>query len=142
MPPSSSFVPDLRVLTELDEVRLRRLRERQPLPDFLDDALDAVFDQADIVPTREVRPDVVTMLSRVVVQSAHGGDAPRTLTVAYPADAQPEQGVVSVLSPVGLALLGRRVGQVVAWQNPDGSEASWRILALDYQPEASGHFSV
>ncbi|MBV8617310.1 MAG: GreA/GreB family elongation factor [Curvibacter sp.] len=134
--------PELRVLTELDEVRLRRLRDRQTLSGELEAALAAVFDQADLVPTREVPPDVVTMLSRVVLQSADAPAQTQVLTVAYPADAQPERGVVSVLSPLGLALLGRRVGQQVGWSAPDGTLARWRIASLDYQPEAAGHFSV
>ena len=43
---------------------------------------------------------------------------------------------------VGLALLGWPVGHTVSWQTPDGREASWVIVSIDYQPEAAGHFTV
>ncbi|MBV5293090.1 MAG: nucleoside diphosphate kinase regulator [Curvibacter lanceolatus] len=130
-----------RVLTELDEVRLRRLRERQPLPEPLASALATVLDESDVVPSRDIPPGVVTMQSRVTVQPVDGGPL-RHITLAYPAEAQPEKGQLSVLSPVGLALLGWPVGQPVQWQTPDGREACWIIVSIEYQPEAAGHFTV
>jgi hypothetical protein len=56
-----------------------------------------------------VRPDVVTMYSQVLLQDTRSGQR-NTLTLCYPADAEPAVGFVSVLSPVGSALLGLRVG--------------------------------
>lgn len=130
-----------RVLTELDEVRLRRLRERQPLPEPLASALATVLDESDVVPSRDIPPGVVTMQSRVTVQPVDGGPT-HLITLAYPAEAQPDKGQLSVLSPVGLALLGWPVGQQVQWQTPDGREACWVIVSIEYQPEAAGHFTV
>ena len=65
------------------------------------------------------------------------------LTLCYPAEAQAEQGRISVLSPVGLSLLGRAVGSAAVWQTGAvaAGGAPLQIQALRYQPEASGDFS-
>ncbi len=138
---SSVAAADWRVLTELDDARLRRLRQQHELSPALDDALDALLSQADLVPSRDVSPDVVTMNSRVRVRSPESG-AERCLTICYPAQANVEQGRVSVVSPLGLALLGRSVGQQATWVRPDGRSELWVIDALEYQPEAHGEYTV
>jgi regulator of nucleoside diphosphate kinase len=132
---------DWRVLTELDDARLRRLRSQYDLSPVLDEALDALLDQADLVLSREVLPEVVTMNSRVRVRSPETG-AEHRLTICYPAQADVEQGRVSVLSPLGLALLGRSVGQQAPWIRPDGRSDSWLIEAIEYQPEANGEYTL
>ncbi|MGC4397765.1 GreA/GreB family elongation factor [Hydrogenophaga sp. T2] len=129
-----------RTLTELDHVRLERLR-RQGEALRVGDLLDL----ASVVPSREVAPDVVTMYSQVLVQDGEGegGSAePRRLTLCYPADAEPGTGFISVLSPVGLALLGLRVGEVARWSAPDGQPHTATITALLFQPEASGDYTT
>ncbi|QIM50927.1 GreA/GreB family elongation factor [Hydrogenophaga crocea] len=129
-----------RTLTELDHVRLERLR-RQGEALRVGDLLDL----ASVVPSREVAPDVVTMYSQVLVHEGEGegGSAePRRLTLCYPADAEPGTGFISVLSPVGLALLGLRVGEVARWSGPDGQPRAATIAALLFQPEASGDYTT
>lgn len=138
---SSVAAADWRVLTELDDARLRRLRQQHDLPPVLDDALDDLLSQADLVSSRDVSPDVVTMNSRVRVRSPEAGTE-RSLTICYPAHANVEQGWVSVLSPLGLALLGRSVGQQVTWLRPDGRTERWAMDALEYQPEAHGDYTA
>lgn len=132
---------DWRVLTELDDVRLRRLRSQFDLPPVLDESLDAVLDQADLVSSREVSPDVVTMNSRVRVRSPETGMV-QQFTICYPTQADVESGRVSILSPLGLALLGRSVGQPAPWIRPDGRSESWLIEAVEYQPEANGEYTL
>lgn len=122
-------------LTELDHVRLQALPRRgTALPPALHDLLD----NADVVPSREVPADVVTLYARV--QLAEADARARPIVVCQPEDAEPESGFVSVLSPLGTALLGRRVGDTVAWVTPDGRRHEARIAALDFQPEASGDY--
>ncbi len=135
---NTTFSAD-RTLTELDHVRLAALLRRgqqaaaRPLTDLLDNA--------DLVPSREIDADIVTMYSQVeLVDEATG--TPRKLALCYPADANAETGAVSALSPVGAALLGARVGDTVAWQTPDGREHRARVTALHYQPEASGDYAT
>ena len=59
-----------------------------------------------------------------------------------PADAEPLAGFVSVLSPIGSALLGLRVGSVARWASPTGDEMAAEILAILFQPEASGDYTT
>lgn len=128
-----------RTLTELDHVRLAALLRRgqgatsAPLTDLLD--------SADLVPSREVDADVVTMYSRIELVDVASGER-RHLVPCYPADANAETGLVSALSPVGSALLGRRVGDEIAWTTPDGRAHRATISALLYQPEASGDYAI
>lgn len=65
-----------------------------------------------------------------------------TLTLCYPADAEPAVGFVSVLSPVGSALVGLQVGSVARWSLPAGDDKAAEILAILFQPESSGDYSM
>lgn len=131
-----------RVLTELDHVRLATLSSRDSrnrLPKSL--GIDAVLDDARVVPPRKVAPDVVTMYSQVLLRMVDDG-VERKLTLCYPQDAEPQFGFVSVLSPIGLSLLGQTVGAIVRWECPDGSERMAEVDTILFQPEASGDFTT
>jgi len=130
---------DERTLTELDHVRLSRLTRgvgpaATPPPDS---AIDAVLDFADLVSSRKVAADVVTMYSQVELADLATG-ARSKLTVCYPPHADPTRGFVSVLSPVGASLIGLRIGAIARWRTPGGGEGAAEVLALHFQPEASG----
>jgi len=128
-----------RILTELDHVRLTRLvHEHLNNPDDQDE-FDALLGDADVVPAADIPANVVTMRSRVRVADPDGGES-MDWTLCYPQDADAAKGLVSVLSPAGASLLGRKVGEEVSWSRRDGSLARLRILDLIYQPEASGDF--
>ncbi len=129
-----------RLLTELDHVRLSKLLERDPgLAGSSADreSLEELLDFADLVPSAQIPPDVVTMGSTVVLRDADG-EAPREVRLSYPGDTPAEVPKLSVLSRAGWALLGLRVGDVASWQTPTGDWRSTRIEALSHQPEASG----
>lgn len=132
---------DERILTELDHARILGLMRRTSLSEAQHSALDALLDAADLIPAREVAPDVVTMCSRLLIVDEPGA-APRELTLAYPADAHAETGHVSVLSPIGASLLGRRVGATASWCTPLGEARSARIVELLFQPEAHGEYTT
>ena len=100
-----------------------------------------VLDASALVPSREVAPDVVTMYSQVLLQDTQTSQR-NTLTLCYPADAEPAVGFVSVLSPVGSALLGLRVGSIARWSTPAGDEKAAEILAIFFQPESSGDYGM
>ncbi len=138
-------LPDLeRTLTELDHVRLSRLLRRQSgsmPPRASSRQMDELLDAAQVVPAREIAPDVVTMYSQVLLRDAHSG-ADSKLTLVYPADAEPAAGFVSVLSPVGRALLGLRVGEAAHWSSPDAAAHAAEVVALLFQPEASGDYTL
>jgi regulator of nucleoside diphosphate kinase len=59
------------------------------------------------------------------------------LTLVYPDDAHITHGAVSVLAPVGSALLGLSVGQSIEWPLPGGRKMNLRVLEVTYQPEAA-----
>jgi regulator of nucleoside diphosphate kinase len=124
------------IVTDTDIERLRALLACEGSPAL--DHLDAELARARIVPAREVAPDVVTMNSDVTYQDDTSG-AQRTVRVVYPRDADVELGRVSVLAPLGQALLGLRVGQEIDWRMPRGVRRL-RVLAVPYQPEAAGDF--
>jgi len=60
------------------------------------------------------------------------------VTIVFPQDADVERGKVSVLAPVGTALLGLAEGESIVWPFPDGSSRCLRVVAVTFQPEAEG----
>jgi regulator of nucleoside diphosphate kinase len=130
-----------RTLTELDHARLKRLLMAGAIGprDAAGTALHAAMDGADLLPPREVPPDVVTMYSRVEFVEASTG-VRQVITLCYPDDAAPAEGFISVLSPLGSSLLGLRAGSLARWSAPGGAEVQVRITAVLFQPEASGDF--
>lgn len=131
-----------RVLTELDHARIRRLVRpaATPLPPAAHPLVE-VLAEAELRPSREVPHDVVTMYSRVRLLPLDGAPA-LTLTLCYPADADPARGFVSVLSPLGMSVLGLRAGDEARWRLPGGWEGAARVDALLFQPEASGVYTL
>lgn len=131
-------------ITDLDRDRLERLllgarvwsnRDREHLQ-----ALEEELDKAQTVASRDIPADVVTMRSQVRVKdlaSGHESD----LTVVFPSEADSEQGRISVLAPVGTALLGYRVGDTVEWKVPGGLRRL-KIERILYQPEAAGDYHL
>ena len=130
----SSSIPSTRVLTELDHVRIGKWLQA-PRPEH--EALQSLLDNAELVSSDTVWPELVTMRSRVRVADPKTG-AERELSLAYPDEADAALGQVSVLSAAGTALLGLRVGEVAEWATPDGQRAALRVVAVTYQPEANG----
>ena len=60
------------------------------------------------------------------------------LTLVYPDQADLSAGRISIMAPVGMALLGLRVGQTIEWPGPQGKPLTLKVTELDYQPEAAG----
>jgi regulator of nucleoside diphosphate kinase len=135
------LILDERTLTDLDFVRLQRL-VREHAGGWDESPLEDVLDAARCVPPRNVEPDVVTMNSRVVLGHFDDREAAAELTLCYPPEARPAEGLVSVLSPIGTALVGLRIGDIARWQTPDGHQKSARVMAVLFQPEANGHYTV
>ena len=103
------------------------------------DALDAELANAIVVDSREIRADVVTMNSTVIFEEEGSGQR-REMTLVFPRDADPEQGRISILAPVGSALLGLAVGESIDWPLPGGKHRRFRIVEVVYQPEAAGDY--
>lgn len=134
--------PTPRVLTNVDHQRLFALVERHDTAPSDNGALDAlmdILDFADLVPPQGVPAQVVTMRSRVVLMGQAQGST-RRLTLSYPHD--DVSGGLSVLTPLGTALLGARVGQQVTWTGLDGATHHAVVAAIQYQPEAAGQLHL
>ena len=127
------------VVTRPDHERLRiliesaRARKRWEEMHLL--ALADELESAEIVEPDCVPPDVVTMRSRVRVLDMVSGEA-NTYTICYPTEANFEAGRLSVLAPIGTALLGYREGDVIEWPVPGGVRVL-KIEKLEHQPEAT-----
>jgi regulator of nucleoside diphosphate kinase len=123
------------IVTDTDLARLQPVLEQNDTP--ASEALDTELRRATIVAQRDVPPDVVTMNSQVVYEDVATG-ARREVHVVFPKDADAATHRISVLAPIGAALLGLRVGQEIEWPVPHGVKRI-RVAEVRYQPEAAGH---
>ena len=124
-----------RTLTEIDYARLSKLLSQQRLGHLAD-----WFECAEVTNSLTAPADLVTMNSRVEVVDLHTHHR-QVLTVCYPGDAEPAAGLISVLSPVGSSLLGLRAGDTARWLTPHGEGCAAQIVAIQYQPEATGDYT-
>lgn len=90
------------------------------------DALSAELQRAQVVPQEDVPRGVVTMNSTVVLRDLETGER-ETYTLVFPQDANIGEGRLSILAPVGTAILGERVGDEIHWLVPGG----WRRLKIE-----------
>jgi regulator of nucleoside diphosphate kinase len=105
------------------------------------EALSNELLRAQVVEPWEVPPTVVTMHSTVRFRlDGDAGELCRTLV--YPKDAGQAPDTLSVLSPVGSALLGLSEGDRMQWLHPDGREIGVEVLEIVYQPERAGDFHL
>ena len=105
------------------------------------DTLEEILDSARVVNPSTLPKNVVTMNSRVLFEDIRTGEQ-GTVTVVYPADVDPTSGKISVLSPVGAALLGETEGSKVELPLPHGQVRRIRISNVLYQPEAQGDYAL
>jgi len=94
------------------------------------------IDRAKKVKPNRVDPDVVTM-NTVLEFTDIDSNTSRQLKLVYPQQADISKGYVSVLAPIGTALLGYRKGDIVEWEVPSGKKR-FLIKEIIYQPEANG----
>lgn len=124
----------------LDMDRLDRMLDS--LPSAQAGARDALLDElgrAGLAEPWEMPPDVVTMNSRVRFVF-DGSDQETTMTLSYPKDMNGEADRLSILTPVGTALLGLKVGDSISWERPDGALFALSVRGIDYQPERDGQY--
>ncbi len=126
------------VITKADFDRLYQLVEHRrestsPDSQYLEN-LEQELDQAEIVDPTAIPHDVVTMNSEVRLKDLDSGEM-KSYKLVFPRVNMPENGV-SVLAPIGTALLGYRAGDVIEWKVPKGIRRL-QILEVTYQPEAA-----
>jgi len=130
-------------MTDFDLRRLdaltQRVREQVRPPGTLS-PLERELAQAVSVKAEEIPATVVTMNSEVEVVDL-ATDERRSITVVFPAMASIEAGRVSVLAPLGTALIGNCEGARVAWHTPRGPR-QLQVKRVVFQPEAAGRFDL
>ena len=129
-------------ITEHDRYRLKELLVRRSMSGGADGTrlgeLARELDRANVVEAAQIPKDVITMNSQFRLTDLDLQES-FDYTLVFPEDANPDQDKVSVLAPIGTAVLGTRVGDVVEWPTPSGV----RRLRLDeilFQPESSGNY--
>ena len=93
--------------------------------------------RAEIVAPDEVPPDVITMNSRAQLVDLDTNER-MEFTLVFPAQADIEEGKISILAPLGTAMLGYRVGDEFEWAVPYGYRRL-RVARIEFQPEAALH---
>lgn len=127
-------------LSSLDLERLETLIEATPDHAFPGkDALLEELGRATVLAPEQMPPDVVTMNSTVRFSVADS-DREFRLTLVYPRDAAGGNERISVLAPVGSALLGLSAGDALDWPLPGGETTTVRVIEVTYQPERAGEF--
>jgi regulator of nucleoside diphosphate kinase len=127
------------LITDDDMVRLRALVRQGQMAARRDQdhlaVLDEELERAHVVAASDIAPDVVTMGSTVRVRDLDR-DTSVVYTVVFPAEAAIDRNRISVLAPIGTALLGYGAGDVVEWTTPGGTK---RLLIEEviFQPEAA-----
>lgn len=131
-------------VTEFDYQRLsgmiERMRERNGVDKEYVNKLEAELDRAEIVAPKDIPANVITMRSKVRLKDLVSGET-NVYSLVFPTEADSSEGKISVLAPIGTAILGYKLGDTIEWPVPSGL----RRLKVDkvlYQPEAAGNFEL
>ena len=131
-------------ITERDYQRLNGLveitRERNGVDREYLTKLESELDRAEIVDPKHIPADVITMRSKVCLKDLVSGEA-NTYSLVFPTEANFSEGKISILAPIGTAILGYKRGDTIEWPVPSGL----RRLKVDeilYQPEETGNYEL
>lgn len=128
------------VISSLDAERLEKLLDSLPGNAFPGkDDLEAELARAEVVEPKEIPPAVVTMNSTVRFK-VRSTSQEFELTLVYPKDVDSSGRTISILAPVGCALLGLAQGDEIEWPKPGGGVLHVRIEEVTYQPERAGEY--
>jgi regulator of nucleoside diphosphate kinase len=135
-------ITDTRIIyiTEADMKRLNPLIES--LQNSRDDlhSLRAELKHARVVAPADVPPDVITMNSKARLRDLKTGEE-MIFTLVFPGNANIDHDKISVVAPIGTAMLGQRVADEFEWEVPAGS-VRLRVEEVLYQPEAAGDYHL
>lgn len=127
-------------ITELDYNRLYGLIDRTRESNGVDvlylKKLEAELERAEVVDSRDIPADVITMRSKVRLKDLVSGES-NTYSLVFPREADFAEGKISVLAPIGTAILGYRRGDTIEWPVPSGLRRL-EVEEILYQPEAAG----
>ena len=120
------------IVSKPDYLQLIKLIEQYDTPAA--EALDIELGRADIVNPQDIPTDTVTMGSIVTFIDMDSSEE-NTVSLVYPADANVAQMKISVLSPVGSALIGLRIGGHIDWPIPQGKVRRLKVIAVQQPSE-------
>jgi regulator of nucleoside diphosphate kinase len=132
-------------VTKIDRERLGKLieiareRDGEVNREYLN-RLEEELERAETVEPQEVSPDVITMRSKVRLKDLRTGEEV-VYSLVFPTEADFSAGKISVLAPVGTAMLGYRRGDVIEWVVPSGLRRL-RVEEVLYQPESAGAYHL
>jgi regulator of nucleoside diphosphate kinase len=102
--------------------------------------LEQELNRASIVDPESIPADSITMNSKVLLKDLNSGEE-TIYTLVYPEDVNLAENKISVLAPIGTAILGYREGDVIDWRIPAGI-VKLRVEKILYQPEAAGDYHL
>lgn len=129
--------PDHERLTKLIEIA--RAREGDANRKHID-SLEEELERAEVVQQTEIPPDVITMRSTVRLKDMDTSEE-MTYQLTFPTEANYDEGKISILAPIGTAMLGYRRGDVIEWEVPSGVRRL-RVEEVLYQPESKGEYHL
>lgn len=131
-------------ITEYDLQRLRKLLNEAYHSSYRGSEylknLQTELERGQVVSPQRVPADVITMNSKVRLANLESGET-MVCTLVFPEDANVEQDKISVLAPIGTAMLGYRKGDNFEWKVPEGV-SRFKVEEILYQPERSGDYHL
>lgn len=127
---------DIRRLKDLVKVTREFKREEEK---YLKE-LEGELDRAKIVKSEDVPEGVITMNSKILLKNLDSNEE-FIYWLVFPPDSDPDQNKISILTPIGTALLGYHVGDIIEWDVPAGT-ARLEVKKILYQPEAAGDYHL
>ncbi|MFY9228193.1 MAG: nucleoside diphosphate kinase regulator [Candidatus Microsaccharimonas sp.] len=127
-------------VTQFDYDRLIKLLDDKKPHDDFDKALLYELKRCEIVDQKSIPGDVITMNSHVLFTDESGEDLDYWLV--FPEDAELPNNKISILSPVGCALLGYKVGETVTLHTPNKGRRNLVVKDVLSQPEREGKFTI
>lgn len=127
-------------VSSTDLQRIEKLLDQLPANAFPGRiALEDELNRADVLDPHNIPPNVVTMNS-VVRFRVSSSQEEFCLTLVYPKDMDSSESKISILAPVGSALLGLAEGDEIEWPNPGGQMLRVQIVEIVHQPERAGEY--
>jgi regulator of nucleoside diphosphate kinase len=130
----------------ISEFDLKRLKELIKVAEEFGDKrvvrylaeLDEELDRAESMKSQEIPNDVITMNSTFRLRDVDTGEK-AVYTLVFPGEADSAKGKISILAPIGTAVLGYRLGDTIEWEVPAGRKR-FKVEEMMYQPEAAGDY--
>jgi regulator of nucleoside diphosphate kinase len=123
----------VKLLDIIEDAKYIHLKTNQYIKD-----LEAEIKKATVIGYEQLPKDVITMNSKVILSIDHEEEE---ITLVYPNEADVKQNKISILSPIGTAILGYSEGSLIEWKVPSGI-VKIEVKKVIFQPEAMGLYHL